>query len=321
MNNTNMLQNHDKNAHSWNWKKTKPPIAAKRFFKPNRLDRKKSTEVKLDKNTMKNMTGHVSGELTIIGHVSDTKSNLREVKSLRRPKLPNLKSFNTEKQIKRELENFSEKKSPGSSQFDFYLTHFCNTDYIASLEKEERDQSPLFFTKPKVRDNIDDEILTTARKIKQHKQNFNKVKPLLLSEISHSRKLQNYRQMEEVFKKNESHFRVNNKVEEINYRQMMEIKLYAQNMIYKKLFDEFSSDLVRQKKEAQLINIVRNNEKRVLKLKKNNIQELRKVTQFVGDRLEKQKLKVQELIEEFRDKFDISDKEKQAILDSFNSNY
>lgn len=58
----------------------------------------------------------------------------------------------------------------------------------------------------------------------------------------------------------------------------MEIKLFAQNMIYKKLFDEFSSDLLKRKKEAQLLNIVKNNEKRVMKLKRSNINELRNVT-------------------------------------------
>ena len=114
---------------------------------------------------------------------------------------------------------------------------------------------------------------------------------------------------------------VKNKVEEINYKQLMEIKLYAQNMIYKKLFDEFSNDLNRQKKEAQLLNIVKNNEKRVMKLKKSNINELKKVTQFVGEKIERQKQKVQELIEEFREKFDISEKEKHEILESFNTNF
>lgn len=52
-------------------------------------------------------------------------------------------------------------------------------------------------------------------------------------------------------KKNQEFFKINNKVDDINHRQLREIKYYAQNMIYRKLFDEFSVEINKRKKQIQ----------------------------------------------------------------------
>jgi hypothetical protein len=82
-------------------------------------------------------------------------------------------------------------------------------------------------------------------------------------------------------KKNQEFFKINNKVDDINHRQLREIKYYAQNMIYRKLFDEFSVEINRRKKQIQLANLIKNNEMRVVKVKEDHLVGLKKVTTYV----------------------------------------
>lgn len=119
-------------------------------------------------------------------------------------------------------------------------------------------------------------------------------------------------------KRNSEFFKLNNKVNDINYRQLMEIKYCAQNMIYRKLFDEFSNEIIRRKKQAELASLVKSNEVRTHKAKEGHLRGLQKITKVIGSKITDQNQKVDKMIDDFKNQFEIADQnevfEEEEIL-------
>lgn len=112
-----------------------------------------------------------------------------------------------------------------------------------------------------------DKIL--AKDIRKNKNRIIPDTETVQSKTIINQNIPNYTYFKHLFnKKIGHHFKINNKIDEINYRQLMEIKLYSQAQIYKKLFEEFSRNLLIEKNHAQMININKKNEIRKMKLKR-----------------------------------------------------
>lgn len=105
--------------------------------------------------------------------------------------------------------------------------------------------------------------------------------------------------------KTQPFFKVINKVDDINNRQLKEIKYFAQNMIYRRLFDEFSTEINKRKQQAQLANQIKNNQVRVVKNKEGHLKGLKKITRFVGTQITDQNDKIEKLIHDFKSDFNI----------------
>lgn len=199
----------------------------------------KGTGSKLDRNVIEELKNHVSGELTIQGGDMSTTHNMEKEPS-RKDSLPRIKSsYKSEKDIQKGLKHSILYMKPGT-KMDFYLENMFSKKHIDTIIKKEdtvNRKKATYLTNPsrtsKSRNHKSSKnLLSSKNKMKRTTGNTFKKKfssrqlylqtknqkPLRLGDMEYSRALPNYRQMEAVFEKNKDHFKVQNKVEEINYK-------------------------------------------------------------------------------------------------------